>query len=59
MEKHKKNWPHIYTNPNYTLCSNHDKDTWPHLLSPYKNKFLKELEIACHNVATHQITNLL
>ena len=57
----KKNlfWPHIYTNPNCTLCPRNDKDTWPHLLSLCENKFLKGLWIARHNIAVHQVTNLL
>lgn len=52
-------WPQIYTNPKRTLCQRIDIDTWPHLLSICKSKFLKGLQIAQHNATTHQLANLL
>ena len=35
-----------FPNPNYMLCLNDDKDTWPHVLSLCNHKFLKGLKIA-------------
>ena len=52
-------WPHTHPNPNCTLRQMNDKDTWPHLLSLYNNKFLKGLTIARHNAVAHQLTDLL
>ena len=61
MKNHRKNIfkPHKFTNPKCTLYQNDDKDTWPHLLSLCNHKFFKALKIARHNIATHQLINLL
>ena len=61
MGNHRKNllWPQMFTNPNYTLCQNNDKDTWPHLLSLCNHKFLKGLKIARHNATTNKSSTYL
>ena len=41
-----------------SFAHDNNKDAWPHLPSLRNNKFLKDLRIARHNVATHQLITL-
>ena len=52
-------WSLTHQNPNYTLCCNNDRDTWPHLLSSCKNPYIKGLRIAQYNKAVHLIAQTL
>lgn len=52
--------PLTHTNPNCTLCTSNDRDTWPHILSKCANQHnVKGLRIARHVKTIRMIVQTL